>query len=430
MTSGKFDLLPVSSIIINRDDRQRRDLEKVEELAESIRANGLINPIVITKDLELVAGERRLEAHKLLDFDTIAVHYAEDLDPLQLHLIELEENVQRVDLSWQDHVNAVARYHDIRASQTESWSQEQTAESLNMSRQNVQKHLMVKKLMDDGVEEVIQAPKLTTAFNFAQRMQERKKNSVLRELRSEPLSPSPSVAESEEQVENAPAELKRYAEIIQADFKSWAQEVRDQPYNFVHCDFPYGVNAGDTKGQSGARNFGGYDDKPEIYFELLDLLTKYQDYFIAPSAHMIFWFSMDFYIETKEKLRAHGWRVNDFPLIWFKTDNSGILPDSNRGPRRIYETAFFCTRGDRKVVKAVGNAVGSGVTKKFHMSEKPTLVLEHFFRMVVDDTTVMLDPTCGSGNAVKVAEYLGANWATGLEVNKEYVEGAKENLDL
>ena len=64
------------------------------------------------------------------------------------------------------------------------------------------------------------------------------------------------------------------------------------------------------------------------------------------------------------------------------------------------------------------------------MSEKPTLVLEHFFRMLVDETTVMLDPTCGSGNAVKVAEALGANWSTGLEIDPKYVEGAKENLDL
>ena len=64
------------------------------------------------------------------------------------------------------------------------------------------------------------------------------------------------------------------------------------------------------------------------------------------------------------------------------------------------------------------------------MSEKPQSMLEHFFRMVVDDSTTMLDPTCGSGNSVAVAESLGANWATGLELNGDYVDLAKENLGL
>jgi len=145
---------------------------------------------------------------------------------------------------------------------------------------------------------------------------------------------------------------------------------------------------------------------------------------------MIFWFSLDFYVEVKEKISAAGWRVDPFPLIWFKIDNTGIIPDANRGPRRVYETAFFCTRGDRKVVRAVGNCTAAGVTKTYHMSEKPTVVVNHFFRMLVDETTVMLDPTCGSGNAVKASEALGADWSLGLEINSEYVEAAKQNLEL
>jgi DNA modification methylase len=64
------------------------------------------------------------------------------------------------------------------------------------------------------------------------------------------------------------------------------------------------------------------------------------------------------------------------------------------------------------------------------MSEKPTAILEHFFRMIVDETTVMVDPTCGSGNSVKVAEALGASWSLGMDMNPDYVDAAKENLEL
>ena len=64
------------------------------------------------------------------------------------------------------------------------------------------------------------------------------------------------------------------------------------------------------------------------------------------------------------------------------------------------------------------------------MSEKPVPMLQHFLRMLVDETTVMLDPTCGGGNAVKVSEELGASWSQGLELNADFVERARQNLEL
>ena len=449
MTSGNFAFVSVSSIVIDRENRQRRELEGIEELAESIRVNGLINPIVITREHVLVAGERRLTAHKHLGFDSIAVQYADDLDEVQLHLIELEENVRRIDLPWQDHVAAVSRFHEIKSEQArlaaDQWSQEDTASALGMSQTVVARHLMVKRAIDEGVKDVVEAPKFSVAANFAQRMMERRKGAALRDLTKElsgetsPASPAVTAVSgpgviTESDVAAATiipaAPASRYAEIINTNFLHWAKDVREQPYNLIHCDFPYGVNAGDTRGQSSAKVLGGYEDGMEVYFELLGGLIKYQDRFISPSAHMIFWFSMKYYSQTVEMLREAGWRVDDFPLIWHRSDNAGILPDAQRGPRRTYETALFCTRGDRKIVKAVANSVAGVTTKEFHMSEKPKPVLEHFFRMLVDESTVLLDPTCGSGNAVKVAEAMGANWATGLELNPEYADRAKQNLGL
>ncbi len=431
MTSGKFDLLSVQSIIVDRDSRQRRDLTGLEELAASIRETGLINPIVVTQNLELVSGERRLEAHKLLGFDTIAAQYVEDLEQEELHLIELEENIRREDLSWQDHVSAVTKYNDLRTlkakNNNEDWSQKQTAKELGMSEQSVGQHILIKQAMTAGVAEVLAAPKFSQAFNFTRRAQERKRTTILRGLRQT----SPQI------IEGPSAELgepmtpsDRYADILEENFIPWSRIIQEVPYNLIHCDFPYGVNTGDTQGQSAAKGYGGYKDKPEIFFELLGNLLENQDNFIAPSAHMIFWFSFDFYEELRVKLQTAGWRVDPFPLVWFKMDNTGIIPDANRGPRRVYETALFCTRGDRKIVRAVGNCCAAGVTKTYHMSEKPTIVVNHFFRMLVDETTVMLDPTCGSGNAVKAAEELGADWSLGLEINSEYVEAAKQNLEL
>lgn len=429
MTSGNFTILPVSSIIVNRDDRQRRNLENIPELAESIRRNGLINPIVVTREGVLIAGERRLTAHKHLGFDQIAVQFAEDLTETEHQIIELEENIRRESLPWQDHVAAVARLHALKAETEEDWTLEKTAEEINVSPGQISRIMLVKAAIDENVEEVLEAPKFSTAFNFASRRQERRKASIMRDLRTDEAPPSP--AESPESpAESSEPATRRFADIQQGNFLNWSKDVLDEPYNFIHCDFPYGVSAGDTRGQSGAVGWGGYDDSPDIYFDLLQTFCARVDNFTAGSAHLVFWFSMDYYQKTFDALSDSGWRVNPFPLVWYKSDNSGILPDKDRGPRRIYETAFFASRGDRKIVRATGNAVAGGVTKNFHMSEKPIPILEHFFRMFVDETTRMLDPTAGSGNSVKVSEALGASWSLGLELNEKYVELARENLEL
>ena len=59
-----------------------------------------------------------------------------------------------------------------------------------------------------------------------------------------------------------------------------------------------------------------------------------------------------------------------------------------------------------------------------HPSQKPEPVLRHFFEAVVDSTTDMLDPTCGSGSALRAGEDVGARSVLGLELNPEFAKAA------
>lgn len=422
MTSGNFRAIFIDQIIIDRSSRQRKELEKLDELAESIRAVGLINPPVVTPDFVLIAGERRLEACRSLGWTEIPVQFTTDLDPIELHLIELEENVKRVDLSWQDQNDAVARYHELKSQADPSWNQAKTAAALGVNDSTVSKHLTVAEVRKaKSIPDIEGAEKLSTAINMATRRKEREKDRAVRELFAEPKSDS--------RFEEEP-EISRFADIQNTSFHEWATQERETKYSFLHCDFPYGVSTGDKKGQSAAKSLGAYDDGPEVYFDLIDTLNQYKGNFLAQQAHMIFWFSMKFYEQTKTLLEAGGWKVDPFPLIWHKSDGKGIIPDSNRGGRRTYETALWCSFGDRKIIRAVDNSCSFPTTKLFHTSEKPEAMLKHFFRMCVDDTTRVLDPTCGSGMAVKVAEDMGAAYSLGLELNPEFAESARKNVGL
>lgn len=80
---------------IKTSKRVRKNLGDLEPLKNSLRLYGLLNPITITKDNHLVAGQRRLESARQLGWTTIDAVVVEAKDPVTLLEMELEENTQR-----------------------------------------------------------------------------------------------------------------------------------------------------------------------------------------------------------------------------------------------------------------------------------------------------------------------------------------------
>ena len=83
-------LIDINKIIVN--DRIRKDFGNLEELAEDIKQNGLINPPTINKDYVLLAGERRLRACKSLGWGQIPVHMLDTKDEAHDLAVEMSEN--------------------------------------------------------------------------------------------------------------------------------------------------------------------------------------------------------------------------------------------------------------------------------------------------------------------------------------------------
>lgn len=103
--------LPVASIVPNpHQPRKEFDESAVKELAESIRSEGLLQPIVVRKvkgGYELIAGERRLRAFKQLGQKFIPVRVIEASDATSA-VLALLENLQRADLNPVDEAIGVA----------------------------------------------------------------------------------------------------------------------------------------------------------------------------------------------------------------------------------------------------------------------------------------------------------------------------------
>ena len=95
--------LDVSLIKANPNQpRKIFDEEKLSELSESIKEHGLLQPIVVIENTDgtftLIAGERRLRAHKLANLEQIKAIVVDE-DELKLRELALIENIQRDDLN-------------------------------------------------------------------------------------------------------------------------------------------------------------------------------------------------------------------------------------------------------------------------------------------------------------------------------------------
>lgn len=92
--------ITVSLDAIEVRDRHRKDLGDVQSLADSIADVGLIQPIAVTPSMRLVAGQRRLEACRLLKWKSVPATVVADLDDARRLLVaERDENTCRKDMT-------------------------------------------------------------------------------------------------------------------------------------------------------------------------------------------------------------------------------------------------------------------------------------------------------------------------------------------
>ena len=92
-------LIAIDEIVLPKSQvRQYFDPEKLEQLAESIEQHGVLEPLLITPQKELIAGERRLKASKLVGLTRLPVKILNVSDS-EAKTLAIVENLQREDLN-------------------------------------------------------------------------------------------------------------------------------------------------------------------------------------------------------------------------------------------------------------------------------------------------------------------------------------------
>ena len=150
--------LKITEVEPNRDQpRKNFNQEALEELAESIKEYGLIQPIVVTKKdgyYSIIAGERRWRACKLAGLQEISAIVRED-DEKKNTEISLIENIQREDLNPFEKALGIRNLID-----TYGLTQEEVAKKLGKSRSTIANTVRVLNL-EPRVLEYVKEGKLT-----------------------------------------------------------------------------------------------------------------------------------------------------------------------------------------------------------------------------------------------------------------------------
>jgi hypothetical protein len=441
--TDQFERLPLSSIKV-AEERQRTSIDTAD-LEDSIRQRGVVQAIIVHRGADgeawLVAGQRRLEASRRLELPDIPVRWAESLSRPELEIIELEENIKRKDLDWQDLVRAVARLHRLYLALDSGWTMTETSAAIGLTLGAVSMYLRVASEL--GQPRIVEAGSIREAYNVLARKDAREAGSALEEL----LEPT-SMVFPPAQVGYLPVQaggpvLNGGVEptpppppidpILNLSFLEWAPLYSGPKFNLIHCDFPYGNEVEGPQLVGAAESF--YKNQFDLYISLLECLCRNLPRLASFSTHLMFWCSSEilsinspYARETYNlfAMKAPQVEFSKFPLIWIKSDNAGIASDPRRTPRHVYEVALLASIGNRQLVKATGDAYSAPTDRRLHPSAKPEPMLRHFMSMLVDDTSSVLDPTAGSGAALRAADSLGARHVLGLEIDEGHCRVANQ----
>ncbi|HUS50386.1 MAG TPA: ParB/RepB/Spo0J family partition protein [Candidatus Paceibacterota bacterium] len=139
--------IQVSKITKPLTEREH-DKEKLQELAESILSNGLLQNPILNKNFRCISGWGRVEAHKLANIKTIEVKINEDINDGGELIVSLIENIHREDLNPIDKAKCLKKVKDL-----EHLTNKEVGNKVGLSEVRIQ-HLLAILNLEDEIKKV------------------------------------------------------------------------------------------------------------------------------------------------------------------------------------------------------------------------------------------------------------------------------------
>lgn len=440
-------MIPLKEIAVIHRQRKQIDLKKVQELAEDIKENGLLHPIVVRRPFEheipdatgrpyvLSVGGRRYAAHVYLGRELVAARVREDMDPLSAEVVELSENIKRVDITWQEKLDAEARIHALRKLQNPDHQLAATAEELGVDTGNLSRDLALH-------EAIKHDPTLAKAKSAHSA---RRAHAAKTEIKARVATASAN--------HSAVGSIRSC--LAANDMRNYVRTLADNSVDLCFTDFPFGIDY--DKQNQDPTNLGLYRDDPDSLRDLLTDVVPQIVRVVKPSGWIacmmgytnyeylagLFADTCRLHYEYRDGDRGvcsarkskREWREGppcefatpeELPWVWYRPNSRqpSLWPELHANNQ--YELICVVNGGSARLAQAnVGNVLvfDQVYSDRFHTMQRPHDLCKEIIRRFTVVGETVLDLCFGSGAHLAAAADGGRRFL-GCDINPENLESA------
>lgn len=453
-------IIPTSQIKVGT--RMREDLGDVQGLAASIKELGLIQPIVLDTNFNLIDGGRRYHAvTQILKLEEIAIVIKDCEDEATLRIMELEANIRAKQMDWREKVKCVCevhRLHVIRTSRLgESWTQKLTGHLLNMATGDVSLCLKMGLVLKDPKHACNKAESLQDAYRYLLEIKEDEVNRINSTFQQEliksnvsipgiidvpvvPVKPEHSsklsidaaIVRTPEQITKEPIIQEQVAKktmtIVLSDYFNHGDclahmdSLKPESVDHIVTDPPFGID------MENLENTERVEEEHQVDANIKLL----QDFFprayrvLRDKSFCVVWYDFQYHGWIVDVAEDAGFTVCRWPLVWVKTHKCANQAAAYNYTKAT-EVALVCRKGNATLNSAQGTNYWIGSNdddraKYNHKFVKPKGLWSWIFRAIAQKSQIVYDPFMGRGSSVFAAVEMGL-YPKGCEIKDIHYHG-------
>ena len=420
-------------VVLKERGRNNFDSSKVLSLADSIKTNGLLQPLVVRPIEEeegtyaLLAGERRYRAILTLGWGEVPVVIKLNVNDYRAKVIEFIENKEREGLEWSEENKIKLQIHnEYIKNHGEEWRRKE--ENKEESKWDVKK---TSKLLGEAYS--------TTSRDLKFAKECERRPDLYEIIKSLPLNVAIREFKRLEKSEGA-----KHKEIPEGDRITFSlgnaleliKEIPDKSIDLVITDPPFGIadlirDRGKDSTQTYLKQLKVTDNLD--HDTVINLITKIMPEIyrvLTPSAHIYMFCKIDLFETLRGIFTNNGIQPETRPLIWDKGRTTA--PPKNYSYAPSWEPILFAHKLPRtKYMSSFSRDLVNFKTlpsdRKIHPFEKPKDLLAFLVKQSSDPGDTILDPFAGSGSTLRTAAEMNRK-AIGFELDEGRYNVAKTEI--
>jgi ParB/RepB/Spo0J family partition protein len=427
-----YELKTVLTESIISTDRARTDLGDIDELMNSFKKYGVIQPLAVIDCGEIVndktvyrllAGGRRYEAAKRAGISEVPVKiYTDNLSEMMMKSIELEENLRRKELTFMERCTLTKQIHELQIAMygkkistspdAPGHSMRDTAEMMKISHVIVSQDIKLANAMeqfpDIGWEKCKdRAEALKTLNKFEERIARSALSDRAMKLNKESKT------------------KKMIDSYVLGDFFDMIKGVPSGTVDLVEIDPPYGIDLPNIKKEHDMNYGDSYNEvDASVYIPFIGKVLDEAYRVMKTDSWLIFWFGPEPWFDIIYSLiKQSKFETRRLCGIWTKNNGQTKHPDIYLA--QCYEMFYYARKGnptinlDKRGRSNIFDFPPVSPTNKIHPTERPVPLMEEILRTFTWEGSRIVVPFAGSGNTLRAAYNLNM-FPIGYDLSKEY----------